>query len=93
MQDPLSPQILNAFETVIHLLPLVVGLEQTIQKRHTNLLNISDPSVEAAANAFKFRQHETALEWLEQGRCLVWSQLNNLRAPLDDLFAHDPALA
>ena len=34
-----------------------------------------------------------ALEWLEQGRCLVWSQLNNLRTPLDMLFAHNPEIA
>ena len=34
-----------------------------------------------------------ALEWLEQGRCLIWSQLNNLRTPLDTLFAHDPEIA
>ena len=36
---------------------------------------------------------EKALEWLEQGRCLVWSQLNQLRTPVDDLRAHDPHLA
>jgi hypothetical protein len=34
-----------------------------------------------------------ALEWLEQGRCLVWNQLNSLRTPVDNLRAHDQNLA
>jgi hypothetical protein len=33
------------------------------------------------------------LEWLEQGRCLVWTQLNQLRTPVDNLAEHDPDLA
>ncbi|TEB36902.1 hypothetical protein FA13DRAFT_1810452 [Coprinellus micaceus] len=33
------------------------------------------------------------LEWLEQGRCMVWGQQSQLRAPLDALHAQDPALA
>ncbi|KAH6905442.1 CHAT domain-containing protein [Coprinopsis sp. MPI-PUGE-AT-0042] len=36
---------------------------------------------------------DKALEWLEQGRCLVWNQLQTLRTPLDDLERHDPQLA
>jgi hypothetical protein len=33
------------------------------------------------------------LEWLEQGRCLVWTQLNHLHTPIDDLAHHNPNLA
>jgi len=33
------------------------------------------------------------LEWLEQGRCLVWNQLHQLRTPLDTLRAKHPDLA
>jgi hypothetical protein len=33
------------------------------------------------------------LEWLEQGRCLVWTQLNHLRTPIDNLAQHSPDLA
>ena len=89
--DP--PQSLEAYNAAIQLVSQSAGLEQTIQKRHTNLLDISDLAASAAACAFTFGRPELALEWLEQGRCLVWSQLNNLRTPLDALFAHDPEIA
>ena len=71
----------------------MAGLEQTIQKRHTNLLDISDLAASAVACALKYGKPELALEWLEQSCCLIWSQLNNLRTPLDAIFAHDPEIA
>ena len=86
-------QSLAAYNTAIKLVSKAAGLEQTIQKRHTNLLDISDLVTSAAACALKFGKAELALEWLEQGRCLIWSQLNNLRTPLDALFAHDTGIA
>ena len=33
-----------------------------------------------------------AVEWLEQGRCVVWTQLNRLRTPLEDLRVANPDL-
>ena len=71
----------------------MAGLEQTILKHHTNLLDISDLVTSAVACAFKFRRPDLALEWLEQGRCLIWNQLNNLRSPLDLLSAHNEEIA
>jgi hypothetical protein len=47
----------------------------------------------AAAAALQFGKIDLALEWLEQGHCLVWNQLNGLRMPVDDLRAKDPNLA
>ena len=84
---------MEAYNSAIQLVSQLAGLEQTIRNRHTNLLDTSDLAASAAACAFKFGRPELALEWLEQGRCLVWSQLNNLRTPLDALFAHDPEIA
>ena len=84
-------QLLDAYRTAIHLLSEVAGLEQTIKSRH----DISDLSSSAAASAFDLEspEPELALGWLEEGRCLVWSQLNNLRTPLDTLRAHNSAIA
>jgi hypothetical protein len=84
---------LNAYNTAIQLISQVAGLEQTIQKRHSNLVDISDLVTSAVACAFKFRRPELALEWFEQGRCLIWNQLNNLQSPLDVLFAHNEEIA
>lgn len=92
--NPSEPEVMAAFSTAIRLASQVAGLEQTIRIRHLNLfLNISDLSTTAAAAALLFGRHETAVEWLEQGRCLVWSQINNLRTPLGDLRDHDSVLA
>ena len=45
------------------------------------------------ATALRFNKADLALEWLEQGRCLVWNQLNQLRTPIDNLRMKDPTLA
>ncbi|KDR69226.1 hypothetical protein GALMADRAFT_104178 [Galerina marginata CBS 339.88] len=84
---------LEAYSTAIRLLSQVAGLEETVERRHMNLLAISDLSNSAAACAFECGRLDLALEWLEQGRCLVWNQLNSLRTPIDALRAEYPDLA
>ncbi|PPQ94866.1 hypothetical protein CVT25_007240, partial [Psilocybe cyanescens] len=86
-------QLLEAYNTAICLISQVADLDQTIKSRFTKLINISLLSTCAAAAAISFGQHSMALEWLEQGRCLVWRQINDLRTPVDDLYAYDRALA
>jgi hypothetical protein len=54
---------------------------------------MSDLPLQAAAAACSLGHIDKALEWLEQGRCLVWTQLNHLQTPIDDLVQHNPALA
>ncbi|KAF5329883.1 hypothetical protein D9611_013394 [Ephemerocybe angulata] len=90
---PESPEIILAFDTALGLVTLIAGLEQTVRGRYTQLESTSGLALEAAAAAFALGKPDKALEWLEQGRCLVWSQLNNLRTPLDDLGIHDKILA
>ncbi|TEB39521.1 hypothetical protein FA13DRAFT_1769396, partial [Coprinellus micaceus] len=61
--------------------------------------NGADSSISISPIASRRSRHmmlgrpQKALEWLEQGRCLVWGQQNQLRTPLDDLRAHDATLA
>ncbi|PPQ97852.1 hypothetical protein CVT26_013021 [Gymnopilus dilepis] len=90
-QDP--SQALEAWHMAIDLASQVAGLEYTIQERYAFLVDISDLSTSAAAAAFEHGQPSSALEWLEQGRCLVWRQVNNLRTPLDLLRNHNASLA
>ena len=68
-------------------------MDRTIEQRHTHLTELSNLTTSAASAAFAQGDIEKALEWLEQGRCLVWSQLNQLRTPVDNLHEHDKHLA
>ncbi|TFK19235.1 hypothetical protein FA15DRAFT_648667 [Coprinopsis marcescibilis] len=90
---PASPETLLAFETAVRLVSVIAGLEQTVQHGHSTLHSISTFTLLAAAAACSLERPDKALEWLEQGRCLVWSQLNHLRTPLDDLRVANSSLA
>ncbi|KAF8868109.1 CHAT domain-containing protein [Gymnopilus junonius] len=86
-------EILYAYDIAIQLIPQIASLEHTIRQRHSDLLSVSDLSNKAAAAAFNLGRPEIALSWLEQGRCFVWNQINNLRTPIDDLHNRNPNLA
>ncbi|KAF8962059.1 CHAT domain-containing protein [Flammula alnicola] len=84
---------LTDFALAISLLSEVAGLEQTIHRRHANLHGHSHLVGSAVATALHCDKADLALEWLEQGRCLVWNQLNQLRTPIDNLRIRSPSLA
>jgi hypothetical protein len=84
---------LEGYLVAINLLPRVVWLGQTISQRHETLALIGGIGNEAAAAATQSGMFEAALEWLEQGRSIVWGQVLNLRTPLDDLRVVQPKLA
>ncbi|KAF8804474.1 hypothetical protein BYT27DRAFT_7340101 [Phlegmacium glaucopus] len=71
----------------------VAGMEQTIHSRHANLQEHSKFALFAVATALQCNRVDLALEWLEEGRCLVWNQLNQLRTPIDELRVKSPSLA
>ncbi|PPQ96071.1 hypothetical protein CVT26_004703 [Gymnopilus dilepis] len=85
-------EVLEAYGRVIDLMTLVAGLENTPKRRHEILAELSGVSTKAAAAALSVNQPSKALEWLEAGRCIVWTQINNLRTPLDELQAIHPEL-
>jgi len=87
------PQPLTAYGVAIDLISEIAGMDRTIGQRHKDLVDISSLTTSAALAAFTLGDAEKALEWLEQGRCLVWSQLNQLRTPIEHLHAHDKQLA
>ena len=91
--NPSSAEVIYAYDTVIGLVSLIAGLERTIDSRLSHLQQVSGLASEAASVAFRLERPQKAVEWLEQGRCLVWNQLNNLRTPLDDLRIYDNQLA
>ncbi|KAH6867431.1 CHAT domain-containing protein [Coprinopsis sp. MPI-PUGE-AT-0042] len=102
---------LEAYDTAIGLLAMMMGLGQTLSERHRRLTDFAEGdhwsiddirikfkhgsenlSSQGVANAVQCDRMEKAVEWLEQGRCLVWNQLQTLRTPLHDLERFDPQL-
>ncbi len=78
------------FSVAINFLSEVAGLEQTILQRHANLHGHSEFVTFAVAIALHHHRFDLALEWLENSRCLVWNQLNQLRTPIDRLKNETP---
>ena len=87
------PDSLTAYGIAINLVSEIAGMDRTIEQRHAHLIDFSTLTTSAASAAFAQGEVRKALEWLEQGRCLVWSQLNQLRTSLDHLRTHDEHLA
>jgi hypothetical protein len=68
-------------------------LGRTVIQRYKGILSLKDAVTEAAAGAISFGWRELALEWLEQGRSIVWRQVLQLRTPVDELWRHHPTKA
>lgn len=82
-----------AYERTMELLPQLVWLGTTIDRRYQLLAEIGDVATEAASCAIELGDYNRAVEWLESGRSIVWNQMLQLRTPFDDLSAKDPELA
>ena len=88
-----SQSILDAYTVAIDLLPQLAWIGLSLHDRYHQLLRAADGACDAAAAALDVRRPELAVEWLEQGRSIVWNQLSQLRTPVDDLRAVYPELA
>jgi tetratricopeptide (TPR) repeat protein len=85
--------LLAAYECAVSVMPLVAWLGLSIVDRHQHLVEIGGITRDAAAAAISHQQFERALAWLEQGRSIVWTQILELRTPVDDLRDVQPDLA
>ncbi|KAG9120715.1 hypothetical protein FRC07_003672 [Ceratobasidium sp. 392] len=86
---------LEASARIMELLPQVAWLGVPVNHRYGSLSNVECESIgmSAAAAAIGNRQYDLALEWIEQGRSIVWEQTLQLRAPFDELNSVDPMMA
>ncbi|KAG8762679.1 hypothetical protein FRC12_008918 [Ceratobasidium sp. 428] len=85
---------LEAYTRAMTLLPQVVWLGASIQARYEGLSQVIQGLVmDASSVAVRLQRYDLAIEWLEQGRSIVWSQTLQLRTPLDLLQASYPAVA
>ncbi|KAJ7466022.1 TPR-like protein [Mycena latifolia] len=87
------PSLLQAYRTAINLLPELAWLGLSISDRHHQILQAGRVVRDAASAAIAANQLSMAVEWLEQGRSVIWGQILNLRTPVDDLWKLHPNLA
>ncbi|KAJ7458810.1 TPR-like protein [Mycena galericulata] len=85
--------VLRAYTTAFELLPELAWLGLSITDRHHQLLKASQVVRDAASAAIAVHDYQKAVEWLEQGRSVIWGQLLTLRTPVDDLRKSHPDLA
>jgi tetratricopeptide (TPR) repeat protein len=91
--DIKHPSLLTAYECALGLMPLIAWLGLPITDRYQRLIRISEIARDAAATAISLGQYDKALEWLEQGRSIVWNQILQLRTPVDELRRVNSGLA
>ncbi|KAJ7452593.1 TPR-like protein [Mycena latifolia] len=87
------PTLLQAYTTAIDLVPKMAWLGLSISDRHHQLLQAGQLVREAASAAIEAHEYNKAVEWLEQGRSVIWGQVLNLRTPVDELQMLHPKLA
>ena len=86
----------TAYESAISTLQKVLPFAPTLQLQHTTLTRTFDyfhcMPLDYASFQIDLRQLEIAIETLERGRALLWSEMRYLRIPVDQLLEADPHL-
>jgi len=84
---------LEAFRCAIDLLPRIAWLGLALTDQHALLVDVGEIVRDAVAAAIRYEEYETAIEWAEQGRSIVWQNLLGLRTPVDKLRQTHPEVA
>ena len=97
LSDPLGAacgSAVEAYQAAIDMLPRLAMLGLDVQSRQRALTSNTDGLArDAAAYAIRSGKIDIAIEFLEAGRTIFWSQALGLRTPLDDLDSAAPDLA
>ncbi|KAI0088787.1 TPR-like protein [Irpex rosettiformis] len=91
--SPSAEFVLQVHQHIIDLVPQIVWLGHDVNRRYQELFSLGSLSNQAAAAAIAAGEYSRAIEWLESGRSIVWSQVLRLRTPLDDLRQRHPETA
>ncbi|KAF8433243.1 CHAT domain-containing protein [Boletus edulis BED1] len=84
------PSLLRAYSIAINLLPQLAWIGLSLTHRYAELRRGADVVREAAAAALDSGFPELAVEWLEQGRSIVWGELLQLRGSYEQLSSAHP---
>ena len=93
IQHPSTP---TAYETALSLMQDIAPFSPTLQLQHATLTTLPAFShgtpLDYASYQVKQGQLEQAIETLERGRALLWSEMRHLRTSIDQLLDADPEL-
>ena len=89
-QDIHHHSLLDACSLAITLLPQLAWTGFSLSHRYSELMQGTDVVREAAAAALQSGLPDTAVEWLEQGRSIVWGELFRLRSSYEELSSAHP---
>ena len=90
----LNPALaVQAYTRFFELIPQVVWLGKTVSHRYEELPHIGRVIGEAAATAISAGNLPLVVEWLDEGRSIIWGQMLQLHSPLDDLHHKHPGIA
>jgi tetratricopeptide (TPR) repeat protein len=87
------PEAADGYAAAVELLPLLAWPGVARHSREQLLANWGGLAADAAASAIAAGQPERAVELLEQGRAVLWSQLLEIRTDLTTLHENHPDLA
>ena len=91
------PTTLTAYKIAMSLMQKSVSVAPTISVQHGNLVAMAESSqtmpLDYASFLINLGQFEEAVETLEQGRALLWSEMRDLRVLDTQLIEEDPPLA
>ncbi|KAI9574286.1 TPR-like protein [Boletus coccyginus] len=83
------PSLFAACSVAITLLPQLAWIGLSLTGRYRELIRGADVVRETAAVALDLGFPETSVEWLEEGRSIVWGELSQLRNSYEELsFAY-----
>ena len=89
------PSEIEAYKRAFTIYPQFIWFGYGLRIRHSRLRassqNIKLPAL-AAECAIRYGRLEQAVEWLDEGRSMLWGQMSDLRVPLNNLRSLYPAL-
>ncbi|KAE9402416.1 TPR-like protein [Gymnopus androsaceus JB14] len=83
----------QAYTRFFELIPQVVWFGKTVSHRYKELPLIGKIIGAATATAISAGNLPLAVEWLDEGRSIIWGQILQLRSPLEDLSHQHPQIA
>jgi tetratricopeptide (TPR) repeat protein len=91
------PTTLAAYKTAMSLMERSLSFAPTVSTQHTRLVamgaHCQTMALDYASYQIGLGQFEEAVQTLEQGRALLWSEMRGLRTPVFQLIGEDSSLA